>query len=93
MIMEQTAKHVIFTGHVQGVGFRYAARGTARQYRVSGYVRNLPDGTVEMLVQGAPADIDNYLHDVQQEFAGHIHETQIEPAPVNPRHKSFEIAF
>jgi acylphosphatase len=93
MAVEQAAKYVIFTGHVQGVGFRYTAHSIARQYRVSGHVRNLPDGTVEMLVQGAPADIDNYIQDVQQEFAGHIRETQIEPAPVNPRYRSFEIAF
>jgi acylphosphatase len=93
MTVEQAAKHVIFTGHVQGVGFRYTARSIARQYPVSGYVRNLPDGTVEMFVQGAPADIDNYIQDVQQELAGHVHETQIEPAPINPRYQNFEIAF
>jgi acylphosphatase len=93
MAVEQTAKHVVFTGHVQGVGFRYTARNVARQHPVSGYVRNQPDGTVEMLVQGTPTDIDNCIQDVQQEFESYIRETRIEPAPYNPRYTSFEIAF
>ncbi len=91
MAVEQTAKLVIFTGHVQGVGFRYTARGIAKQYPVSGYVRNLSDGTVEMLVQGAPADIDACVQDVQQEFAGYIRETRVEAAPYNPRYSDFQI--
>ena len=93
MVMEQTAKLVIFKGHVQGVGFRYTARGIARQYRVGGYVRNLPDGTVEMLVQGEPTEIENCIQDVQQEFGGYIRDSQIEPAPYNPRYAAFEITY
>ncbi len=91
MAMEQTAKLVIFTGHVQGVGFRYTAQGIARQYPVSGYVRNQLDGTVEMLVQGTDADIDNFIRDVQQEFEGFIRETRIEPIVYTPRYTDFRI--
>ena len=93
MCVEQTAKLVIFTGHVQGVGFRYTARGIARQHPVSGYVRNQPDGTVEMIVQGAPADIDICIQDIQQEFEHYLRETRIEPVVYNPRYTDFEIAF
>jgi acylphosphatase len=89
--VEQTAKHVVFTGHVQGVGFRYTALSISRQYPVSGYVRNESDGTVEMIVQGAPADIDNFIQDVRQEFEDKIRETRIEPAPYNPRYTDFRI--
>ncbi len=92
MAVEQTARQIIFTGHVQGVGFRYTARGIARQHPVSGYVRNLSDGTVEMLLQGAPADIDRCLQEVQQEFAEFIRETRVEPVPYNPRYTDFQIA-
>jgi len=90
--MDQTAKHVIFRGRVQGVGFRYTARQVAGQYRVTGFVRNLPDGTVEMLLQGDPTEIDNCITDVQSEFAGHIRDTQVEPAPYNPRYTDFRVA-
>jgi len=90
--MDQTAKHVIFRGRVQGVGFRYTARQVAGQYQVTGFVRNLPDGTVEMLLQGDPTEIDNCITDVQSEFAGHIRDTQVEPAPYNPRYTDFRVA-
>ena len=50
--MDRIAKHIIFKGQVQGVGFRYTTHRVAGRYDVTGFVRNLPDGTVEMLVQG-----------------------------------------
>ncbi len=89
--MEQTAKHVIFRGHVQGVGFRYTARQTARQYRVAGFVRNLPDGAVEMFIQGPVQEIDNCLQDIQSEFEGYIQDTQIEPAVASPHYTDFRV--
>jgi acylphosphatase len=91
--MAQTAKHVIFRGRVQGVGFRYTTHRIAGRYKVTGFVRNLPDGTVEMLVQGDPTELDHCIADVQSEFAGYIHDTRIEPAPYNPRYTVFRIAF
>ena len=91
--MDQTAKHVIFKGHVQGVGFRYTANHLAGRYNVTGYVRNLPDGAVEMLIQGPAQDVDNCIRDVQDEFAGYIRDTQAEPVPYNARYKDFRVAF
>ncbi len=49
--MSHTAKHVIFSGRVQGVGFRFTAHSTAIQFGLVGFVRNLPDETVDMVVQ------------------------------------------
>lgn len=49
-------KTVHFAGHVQGVGFRWTTKRIARGYDVSGYVKNLPDGRVELVVEG-PADV------------------------------------
>ena len=91
--MDRTARHVIFQGRVQGVGFRYTAQQAARQYRLTGFVRNLPDGTVEMFLQGPTQDLDNCLQDLQDSFAGYIHETQVEPATYSPRYTDFRITF
>ncbi len=91
--MDQTAKHVIFQGHVQGVGFRYTAHHIAGRYNVTGYVRNLPDGTVEMLLQGPAEDVDNCLRAVQDEFEGYLRDTHVEPAPYNARYQDFRVAF
>ena len=50
---ETTRWHVIFSGRVQQVGFRYTAYYIARDLRLTGWVDNLPDGRVEMEVQGS----------------------------------------
>lgn len=91
--MDQTAKHVIFRGRVQGVGFRYTAHEIAGRYDVAGFVRNLPDGTVEMFIQGDPLHIDNCIADIQEAFAGYIRDTQIEPTACNSRYTGFRVAF
>ena len=91
--MDRIAKHVIFRGHVQGVGFRFTAHGVARRYDVTGFVRNLPDGTVEMLVQGEAKDVDACLADIADTMAGYIRDTQIKPLAPNPQHTDFRITF
>ena len=56
--MEKVRKHIIFHGTVQGVGFRYTAYYAAQSVGVTGWVRNLYDGTVEAEAEGTQADID-----------------------------------
>lgn len=54
-------KHINFYGRVQGVGFRYYSVNKARQLGLTGWVRNLADGSVEMEVQGPEEKIDELL--------------------------------
>ncbi len=54
-------KHYLFSGLVQGVGFRWVASRAAAMYGVSGFVRNLPDGSVEMEAEGSAAALDRVL--------------------------------
>lgn len=58
---EQMRKHIIFYGRVQGVGFRYYAVHKARALGLTGWVRNLYNGTVEMEVQGTEPMIDELI--------------------------------
>ncbi len=87
------AKHIIFKGRVQGVGFRYGSYRIASGYEVTGYVRNLPDKTVEMQIQGSASDIDRCLAEIQDYFSGHIRDCQINTTPINPRHIDFRITY
>ncbi|MFZ2149534.1 MAG: acylphosphatase [Sedimentisphaerales bacterium] len=87
------AKHIIFTGRVQGVGFRFTARRAADRCQLTGFVRNAPNGTVEMLAQGRPEDIDDCIQDIEEYFAGYIRETKIEEIPPEPKYAEFKIAF
>lgn len=56
--------HVVVTGLVQGVGFRYFVLGRAEAHRVSGWVRNRRDGAVEAEVEGPPAAVEAMLADL-----------------------------
>ncbi|MCU0916923.1 MAG: acylphosphatase [Planctomycetes bacterium] len=91
--MSQTAKHIVFSGQVQGVGFRYKAREIAQQYDVTGFVRNQPDGTVEMLLQGPQDQIEACLREIRDSFAGHIRTAEMEATPYSARHTDFRITF
>jgi len=91
--MNQTAKHIIFTGRVQGIGFRFTALDIANRYRLTGLVRNAPDGTVEMITQGPADDIADCIRDIKEAFEGYIRETKTEEIPPDPQYTNFKIAF
>ncbi len=59
-------KHIIARGRVQGVGFRYICQSIASEYKVTGWIKNNFDGTVEMEVQGAPHRVDAYVEKVRK---------------------------
>jgi len=86
-------KRIIFVGRVQGVGFRFTIRRAASRRLLNGFVRNVPDGTVEMLAQGRSEDIDDCIQDIKEYFAGYIRETRIEEVPSDPRYTDFKITF
>lgn len=65
--MEMIREHFIFTGRVQGVGFRYKTNYLARHYGVTGWVRNNYDGTVEAQMQGREEVLDMIIQSLQQD--------------------------
>jgi acylphosphatase len=64
--------HIFISGKVQGVGFRYQTLGVAHGYEVSGYVRNLPDGRVELEAEGAGDELDAFVEAVCLQMDGYI---------------------
>ncbi len=64
--------HIFYSGMVQGVGFRDTVRRHARALGLAGWVRNLPDGRVEILVEGSREDIGRLCHCVEEHFPGFI---------------------
>ena len=82
-------RRVIFEGRVQGVGFRYTTKEIATGFDVCGWVSNLPDGTVELQVQGEDDEVADYLHEILEEsaVAHHIknHLSEEIPPLENPR--------
>ena len=72
------AKLVHYSGRVQGVGFRYTACGLVEGLTVQGYVRNLPDGRVELWAEGEEQVVGEFLDSVARRLAAAIKEQVIE---------------
>jgi acylphosphatase len=62
--------HAEFTGRVQGVGFRATCASLARRAGLSGWVRNRPDGSVELEILGGRSEIENVLTELRGTYAG-----------------------
>lgn len=69
--------HIHFSGNVQGVGFRFTCRQVADRYDIAGWVKNLPNGSVEMVVEGTTKQLEKYVADVAESTHGHVSDLQV----------------
>ena len=90
---DKITDRVIYSGRVQGVGFRYAVHSMARRRPVTGFVRNLADGTVELLVQGKKGDVEALLAEVAAHFRNNILACERFPTAGPDSFEGFEIRF
>jgi acylphosphatase len=87
-----TSVQVFYEGNVQGVGFRYSVRQIAKGCDVTGSVRNLPDGRVQLQVAGEDEEVRAFLDAIlQSELRGHIRKHTEEALPNPPAFRGFEI--
>jgi len=82
-----------FSGHVQGVGFRFTACRVAERYDVTGCVRNLPDGRVEMIAEGRPDQVRAFVEAVHRAMSGYVREVQTSESPATGEFADFGVAF
>lgn len=73
---------ILFSGRVQGVGFRATAQHAAVDFDVAGYVRNLPDGRVELVADGEQDELNRFQQAVERALARHIDAADASDAPV-----------
>jgi acylphosphatase len=87
------AKQVLYSGHVQGVGFRYAVKRLAGGYEVTGWVRNLPDGRVELQAMSQEEDeLEAFLAAIQESsLGGNIRDSEARSIPELAGVKGFSI--
>jgi len=83
---------VFYEGNVQGVGFRWSVRNVAKGFDVTGSVRNLRDGRVELQVTGDEEEVRAFLEAIlQSELRAHIKKHSETPLPNPPAFRGFEI--
>ncbi len=86
------ATQVFFEGNVQGVGFRYSVKQIAKGFDVTGWVKNLPDGRVELQVNGETAELADFLEAItRSELRAHIRNQTAVALTTAPVARGFEI--
>jgi acylphosphatase len=91
--MTETANKIFFSGRVQGVGFRYTSLRIAKRYNLAGYVKNLPDGRVELYIQGPESDVRNCIEEISDQFLSNIRDKEVVDQPVSPQYDQFRIVM
>lgn len=81
-----------YSGRVQGVGFRYTCQRIASHFDVTGFVRNLSDGRVELVAEGTMNDLNRLQRAVEEAMRGHIDRTHTEDASPTGEFTAFRIA-
>ena len=85
--------NAVFSGRVQGVGFRYTVDAHARFLHLKGWVRNNGNRTVELLAEGEREKLEDLLGRVQKEMGYYISDTKISYGPATGQFSRFEIKF
>lgn len=82
---------VCFSGRVQGVGFRYTALQVAKEFEVAGFVRNLPDGRVQLEAEGRAAEVAAFVTALEERMHGYIRKTERSARTAAPQFTGFAI--
>ena len=82
--MPQVCEKIVFQGRVQGVGFRMTAVAFARDLPLSGTVRNLDDGAVELIVRGTPQAIETIVQRLREHFGAFVRNVNRSAAAAKP---------
>ena len=85
--------HAIFSGRVQGVGFRFTAQAEAQHLGLCGWVRNLHTGEVEITAEGPKEDLEDFLTRLDRHFSGYIHTKEVSWETPTGEFKNFDIRF
>ena len=85
--------HIYFSGEVQGVGFRFTARSVARDSGILGYVKNLDDGSVEVVAEGSDERLEDFINNIKESFKNYIRDVNIDYSYPTGEFKDFQIRF
>ena len=84
-------REIYFSGRVQGVGFRYTARQIAERFAVVGFVKNLGDGRVQLVVEGESDTLAEFIDDLSGEMDRYIEHREESVLPASGEFDYFEV--
>jgi acylphosphatase len=85
--------NVVYSGGVQGVGFRYTARSVAQGQKVAGFVKNLPNGSVQLVVEGEERAVQKVLAEIEELMSAYIGNVEKQWSEATGEFHGFEIRF
>ncbi|MBI5415245.1 MAG: acylphosphatase [Candidatus Omnitrophica bacterium] len=83
--------HILYSGTVQGVGFRFATQRQAQSLDLKGWVKNLPDGRVEICAEGGREDIERLCEGLEKNFEGYVRNKDISFSETQGHEQGFRI--
>lgn len=93
MIEKVKTINILFSGRVHGVGFRLTAYSIANRHKIFGWVKNIPEGKVEILAQGKQENIDLFLNSINDFFKHHIDDYNVKQVISEEKYSDFQVRF
>lgn len=91
--MKRSRMHVVYSGRVQGVGFRYTVKTVVAGFEAAGMIRNLPDGRVELIAEGQRDELDAFRQAIRDAGLDHfIRNEDVSWGDATGEFRGFEIA-
>lgn len=87
------AAHLYYSGRVQGVGFRFTAQRIAQELKVTGWVKNLDDGRVEIILEADEEKLKDFLSQITNTFSRYIQDIETDWQPATGQFHDFNIRF
>ncbi len=91
--MSKVRQEVHFRGRVQGVGFRWTVQRIANHFEVVGYVRNMPDGRVQLVAEGDEEELERFVGAIEAEMNRHIADVSVMKMAAIDEFSRFEIRY
>jgi acylphosphatase len=86
-------RHVLYEGRVQGVGFRWTCQHISKRFSVTGYVKNLPNGSVELVVEGEADEMSRFLGQIAEQMGGNIHFADVREETSTSEFDGFGVSY
>ncbi len=91
--MSKVRQEVYFRGRVQGVGFRWTVQRIANRFEIVGYVKNLPDGRVQLVTEGDEQELEGFVCAIQSEMSRYIADFATTKMAAIDEFSSFDIRY